>query len=113
MLLKRWRRLFALTLILSLCMTSMASAAESSTSKYAWAEKSVDFLRSQGVFENMEYRTQTLGKMVTKTDLTLMVHRLFPEFRFPATRKSTFRACPMDTRPIPFSRMFTAACLAG
>ncbi|KZS43972.1 hypothetical protein AWU65_28265 [Paenibacillus glucanolyticus] len=94
MLLKRWRRLFALTLILSLCMTSMASAAEPSTSKYAWAEKSVDFLRSQGVFENMEYRTQTLGKMVTKTDLTLMVHRLFPEFRVPSDKKVNIPGVP-------------------
>lgn len=81
MFLRRWSRLLSLTLILSLCMTTMASAAESSQSKYAWANESIDFLRSHGVFENMEYQTRTLGKMVTKSDLTLMVHRLFTDFR--------------------------------
>ena len=81
MFLKRWRRLLSFTLILSLCMTSMASAAETSQNKYAWANGSVDFLRSHGVFENMEYRTKTLGRMVTKSDLTLMVHRLFTDLR--------------------------------
>lgn len=94
MFLKRWSRLLSLTLILSLCMTSMASAAESSKTKYAWAEKSIDFLRSHGVFENMEYRTKTLGKMVTKSDLTLMVHRLFPEFRVPSDKKVTIPGVP-------------------
>lgn len=81
MFLKRWRRLLSFTLILSLCMTSMASAAETSQNKYAWANGSVDFLRSHGVFENMEYKTKTLGRMVTKSDLTLMVHRLFTDLR--------------------------------
>ncbi|MBT2760483.1 S-layer homology domain-containing protein [Paenibacillus sp. ISL-20] len=94
MFLKRWRRLLSLTLILSLCMTTMASAAESSQSKYAWATESVDFLRSHGVFKNMENRTNTLGKMVTKSDLTLMVHRLFTDLRVESDKNINIPGVP-------------------
>ncbi|KOP67473.1 hypothetical protein AMS62_21180 [Bacillus sp. FJAT-18019] len=89
MFLKKWLRLLSLTLILSLCMTSMASAAATSQSKYAWANESVDFLRSHRVFENMESQTKTLGKMVTKSDLTLMIHRLFTDFRVEGDKNIT------------------------
>ncbi|ACX66650.1 hypothetical protein GYMC10_4425 [Paenibacillus sp. Y412MC10] len=94
MFLKRWRQLLSLTLILSFCMTSVASAAESGQTKYAWANESIDFLRSHGVFENMEYRTKTLGRMVTKADLTLMVHRLFTDFRVEADKKFDIPGVP-------------------
>ena len=86
----------------------MASAAETSQNKYAWANGSVDFLRSHGVFENMEYRTKTLGRMVTKSDLTLMVHRLFTDLRVESDKNIKIPGSQMDIPPTRCLKMYTA-----
>lgn len=72
--------------------------ADSNQSKYAWAKESVNFLISHGAIENYENEAQTLGRTVTKADLTLMIHRLFTEFRVESDQEITIPGVP-QTHP--------------